>query len=153
MKTSDMLVLAGALILLQACESLVHGMSEEIAITTSPAGAELTLSDGQHCFSPCRLTASRSEVLSVTATKAECRIAHEQIVPAVTEEATDFGGILDYRLGGAYRLEPNPLTIPLICGRAAQRPPLDLTSEERDLIKEFGQSKSTGEYYPTLKTD
>ena len=153
MKTSNMMVLAGGLILLQACESLVHGTSVEISITTTPPEAELTLSDGQRCLSPCRLSASRSDILSVTATKAGCRTAHQQVIPAVTEEAAYFGGILDYRLGGAYRLEPNPLTITLICGTAATTPPLDLTSEERALINDFGRSKSTGEQYPVLKTD
>ncbi len=150
-KTSNLMALAAALVLLQACESLIHGTSEEISITTTPTGAMLVLSDGQRCTTPCRLTVARSEILTVTATKTGCRPAYGQLEPGVTEEATLFGSVYDYRLGGAYRLGPNPLSLTLICGKAAQLPPPGLTEEERELIRQFGTTGKTDEIYPLIQ--
>ncbi len=99
---------------------------------------------GSGCTSPCRLSSARTEVLTIIATKADCRPGHGRVVPAVTEEATLFGTIFDYWLGGAYHLKPAPLDLILICGEEAQRPPPGLTIEEGALIKDFVKPDDNG---------
>ena len=122
-----------------ACQSLTRGTSQDVAIETEPAGAEITLSDGQRCVSPCRLTMARYTVAEVTATKPGCRSAAGRLTSMVTEDATRFATIFDYQLGGAYDIAPNPLSLPLVCGEQARWSPPALTAEDEALLELFGQ--------------
>ena len=129
----------GILALTSACQSLSRGTSQDVAIVTEPTGATVQLSDGQRCTSPCRLTLPRYAVVEVTASAPDCRTAAARLTPTVTEDATIFGTVFDYQLGGAYDITPNPLTLSLICGEQARAYPPALTAEDEALLERFGQ--------------
>jgi hypothetical protein len=56
-----------------------------------------------------------------------------------------WGSVIDYQLGGAYDLEPDPLQVTLACGAEARRPSLGPTAEDLTLLQGFGQPiRTTG---------
>ena len=85
MRVWGLILLAGLSALVSACETIGRGTRQEIAIETVPAGAEVVLSDGQRCTSPCRLTANRYQSLTASISRPDCLRASEQIVPAVVD--------------------------------------------------------------------
>ncbi len=147
-RPSGLLLLASVAILVSACEYAFRGSEQEVSIQTEPAGAEIALSDGRHCTSPCRLTAARYRVLRATISKAGCRTTEEQLTPAVAKSVTNFGTVYDYQLGDAYDLEPNPLTVVLSCGNPIWPAPPTLTSGDEALIGEFTRLARTADETP-----
>ena len=136
-KTAGPVLLAGMLALLSACQSVDRGSHQEVTVETEPPGAAILLSDGQRCVSPCRLTLARYQVVTVTASKPGCRGAAGRLGPATTEAAAAPLGtatVYDYQLGGAYDLQPNPLTLTLICGEQARRHAPALSAEDQALL-------------------
>jgi len=141
-RTFGLVLLVGIMALISGCQSIARGTSQDVAIETEPAGASIALSDGQRCVSPCRLTVARYEVLEVTASKPGCRSAAGRLTPAVTEGAAavfGVGTVFDYQLGGAYDIEPHPLTLPLVCGEQALWHSPSLPAEDEALLERFGQ--------------
>ena len=55
------LLLLLALATLAACGMITHGTSQNIACTTSPAGARVRATDGTECTTPCALTLKRKK--------------------------------------------------------------------------------------------
>ena len=164
MKASGLVLLAGFALLVSACETLHRGTEQAVAIDTDPTGADIQLSDGQRCLSPCRLVVPRTQVLTVNVFKAGCLSARSRLSPSVTDDAITLGEIsdhpitvgpslyrtiYDYQLGGAYDITPQPLKIALTCGAAAQRPPLGLTARDKALLAEFENDNSQ----PALPSD
>ena len=140
-----MVLLSGIVALLSACQYLYRGSEQEVSIQTEPAGAEIALSDGRHCTSPCQLTVARYKALRASVSKPGCQSVEEQLVPAVTEDATIFGTIYDYQLGATYDIAPNPLTVAVACGDQIRQPPLALTPENEALLEEFSWLARTAE--------
>ena len=143
MKLWGSLLLAGLSVLVSACETIVRGTHQEVSIETVPAGASILLSDGQRCTSPCRLIAPRYQILTAHISRLDCRSTISHLVPAVSDDATVFGSVFDYQLGGAYDLDPKALRVNLVCGTEARQPPLGLTPEDDALLQEFGRPAPT----------
>ena len=155
MRLSGLALLAGAVFLVSACESLVRGTTQELAIRTEPAGADVMLSDGQRCTSPCQLTVPRYHEVRARIAKPGCRTALGLLNPAVNDDGIPLGRavdfqlelgprlyrtVYDYQLGGAYDIEPTPLTVTLVCGIAATEPRAPgLTAADEALLAEFGR--------------
>ena len=149
MKSWKLLLSAGLSILVAACGSIARGTQQEVVIETIPAGADVLLSDGQRCTSPCRITAPRYQGLTAHLSRPDCRPAEARLTPSVVEDITLFGSIYDFQLGGAYDLEPNPLSVTLICGEAAKRMVPGLTPEDEALLATFGKpAKVAGQAEP-----
>ncbi|MEI7606092.1 MAG: hypothetical protein WCJ64_01785 [Rhodospirillaceae bacterium] len=125
-----------------------------MTIETVPAGAEVTLSDGQHCTSPCRLDVPRYNEVRARIAKPGCRTALGQLSPAVGDDGISVGRVFDfqielgpllyrtlydYQLGGAYDITPTPLTVTLTCGAAAEPRAPGLTAADEALLAEFGR--------------
>ena len=133
------LAVAVVLGLTAGCQSLVRGTSQDVTIETEPAGASVQLSDGQRCTSPCRLTLPRSETVELSAAKAGCRTAAARLTPAVSEDGFVFATVFDHQLGGAYDIDPSPLTVTLACGADAESRAPGLTPADEALLSEFGR--------------
>ena len=56
-------------LLMPGCATVVRGITETLVIETSPANAQVSLSNGLTCFSPCSLTVKRKGPLEVTVEK------------------------------------------------------------------------------------
>ena len=93
MKTSGLALLAIVAPLASGCESIARGSEQSAVLQTEPAGADILLSDGQRCTSPCQLTVARYRTLTARISKPGCRTAFGQLVPGVTNELLTLGSI------------------------------------------------------------
>lgn len=117
--------LGGALLCvasLSACATVTRGTRQWYVIETDPAGAQVALSSGQTCVSPCRLKLKRRPGFTVTATMdgyepaeatVDSRIRGGGIAGAAGNVLVGgiIGGIVDGTNGSMNDLRPNPLHI------------------------------------------
>jgi hypothetical protein len=61
--------LAAASLLLPACATVTRGTKETFNITTTPSDAQVSLSNGQTCVSPCKLKLKRKNGFTATVKK------------------------------------------------------------------------------------
>lgn len=117
--------LAGVLLCaasLSACATITRGTRQNFVIETDPAGANVTLSTGQTCTSPCTLRLKRKHDFSVTATMAGYQDATAEVVSRMRAGGGAalagnlvaggvIGGVVDATNGSLNDLRPNPLRI------------------------------------------
>ena len=107
---------------LSACATITRGTSQNFVIETDPAGAQIALSTGQTCISPCRLHLKRKTAFTVTATMEGYQDGHAQVRSrmhsgggaALAGNAIFggvIGGVVDATNGSLRDLRPNPLRI------------------------------------------
>lgn len=106
---------ATAALCLSGCATIVRGTEQQVSINTNPNGAEVQLSNGQSCKSPCAITAKRDQSLQITVNKEGCQTQTASMVPQLAGGGVMLGGLIDYGTGAVYDLQPNPLTISLSC--------------------------------------
>lgn len=116
--------LAAASLLLPACATVTRGTSQKFSIETTPTAADVELSTGQTCVSPCQLKLKRKTGFSVTAKKEGYEPAK-----AVVDSRVRGGGVaggagnilaggligiaVDASSGAMNDLTPNPLQLTL----------------------------------------
>ena len=116
--------LVAASLLLPACATVTRGTKETFNIQTTPSEAEVALSTGQTCLSPCKLKLKRKDEFTVTATKAGYKPATAKVESKVKGGGVAgvagnvlLGGIIgaavDGSNGSMRDLTPNPLTLTL----------------------------------------
>lgn len=116
--------LVAASLLLPACATITRGTSQKYAIETTPTGANVALSTGETCVSPCQLKLKRKTEFTVTATKngyapATAAVASELKGGGIVGGAGNLllggviGGIVDGTNGSMMSLTPNPLRLTL----------------------------------------
>ena len=107
---------------LSACATITRGTRQWYVIETDPVGAQIALSSGQTCVSPCRLKLKRRPGFTVTATMdgyepAEATVDSRIRGGGVAGAAGNLlvggivGGIVDGTNGSMNDLVPNPLRI------------------------------------------
>lgn len=104
-----------ALIGLTGCATMIRGTEQQVSINTIPVGAQIQLSNGMSCVSPCTLTVPRNQSLTMTITREGCAPQTASMVPVLAGAGVILGGLIDYGTGAVYDLQPNPLTVTLIC--------------------------------------
>ena len=116
--------IAAASLMLPACATVTRGTKETFNIVTTPTAAEVALSTGQNCVSPCKLKLKRKHAFTVTAKKPGYRDATASVRSVVkgggvTAGAGNIliggviGGIVDGSNGAMKDLTPNPLNLTL----------------------------------------
>ena len=116
--------LAAAVVTLSACATITRGSSQKFNIVTTPTAADVKLSTGQTCVSPCDLKLKRKHGFVVTANKQGYQEAR-----AVIDSRIRGGGIaggagnllaggvvgivVDASSGAMNDLTPNPLQMTL----------------------------------------
>jgi len=111
-----------AVLMTAGCATVVNGFSQDLAVDSEPAGARVTLSNGQSCTTPCALSVPRNQPLVATIVKPGCNPVRQVLysVPRPGDagwfSSTVLYGAIDYELGGAYQVSPNPLAVRLFCG-------------------------------------
>ena len=113
-----------AVVILSGCASITRGTSESFVIETVPAGANVTLSTGLTCTSPCSLKVKRRGEFVVTIKKD----GYETITANVTSSIDGGGGAamagnvflggiigagIDAGTGAMHSHRPNPLVVTL----------------------------------------
>jgi len=93
---------------------MIRGTKQEISVNTTPVGAMVQFSNGQSCISPCKITASRKDSLSITITKEGYQPHTTTLIPSLSGGGVILGGLVDYGTGAVYDLQPNPYHVYLI---------------------------------------
>lgn len=115
-----------ALVLLFGCATVVRGGHETLHILSEPAGAEVLLSTGHYCVTPCSLEVKRKGDILVTFRKAGYRELNTAVISSIDGKSTALGttanlltlpiinDVVDYRVGANYSHKPNPLSVVLV---------------------------------------
>jgi hypothetical protein len=105
---------------LAACATMVRGTEEQVSVNTDPVGAKIRFSNGQDCVGPCTIKAKRNQSLQINISKDGCATQTATMVPSLAGAGVLLGGLIDYGTGAVYDLQPNPLTVTLVCGAAVR---------------------------------
>ena len=106
------------------CATVTRGTKETFNIQTTPDGADISLSNGETCVSPCKLKLKCKDEFTVTAKKpgykpatatVESKIKGGGVAGAAGNVLIGgiIGGIVDGSSGAMRDLTPNPLTLTL----------------------------------------
>lgn len=108
---------------LSACATVIRGTSQKFEIATVPPGADVELSTGQKCVSPCKLKLKRKTPFTATITKDGYQTATAEVESKFNGAGAGAGNILlggvvgalvDSGNGSMRGLKPNPLEVTLI---------------------------------------
>jgi len=114
------LVLAVVAIFLSGCATMIRGTEQEVSVNTNPVGAKVEFSNGQSCNSPCTIKAKRNQTLQITISKENCQNQTSTMMPVLAGGGVLMGSLIDYGTGAVYDLQPNPLTITLVCEKKSE---------------------------------
>lgn len=109
----------------QGCATITRGTTEAWTVESEPIGAEVTLSSGESCTTPCTLTKKRKDAFMVTIEKEGYETVRTQIQSQVAGAGAAgmagnvlVGGIIgvgvDAATGATKELKPNPLVIKMV---------------------------------------
>jgi hypothetical protein len=126
--------LAAACVLLSACATITRGTNQNFVVQSEPSEANVKLSTGQTCVTPCTLRMKRKSEFVVTVSK-EGYQTQETSVHGIVKGGGGaamagnviFGGLIgagvDASNGSMMNLKPNPLTVTLVPVASAQEAP------------------------------
>jgi hypothetical protein len=123
-RNSFALFLASLLPLATGCATITRGTTEAWTVDSRPQGADVRLSTGQECVTPCTLELKRKEAFTVVVSKAGYKTAKTQVISQVAGAGAAgmagnvlVGGIIgvgvDAATGATKELKPNPLMLEL----------------------------------------
>ncbi len=141
---SKILSSATAIIFLAGCATITRGTTDTLVITSDPPNAEVTLSNGLRCRTPCSLTVKRDENLVVKIVRDGYEPVEATVAPKVAGAGAAgmagnvllgglIGAAVDAGSGAMYDLVPNPLHVRLV--------PLDGTAPRKDEVPENGRTE------------
>lgn len=132
--------LAAAAVSLSACATVTRGTSQKYAIESTPTAAEVSLSSGQQCITPCQLKLKRKPGFTAVVKKqgyqtqtltVDSKLAGGGAVAGAGNLLLGgvVGGIVDGTNGSMNNLTPNPLRVILvpIIGLAPMVAPVEKT--------------------------
>ena len=122
--------LAAACVLLSACATITRGTNQNFVVESSPNEANVRLSTGQTCITPCTLRMKRKSEFAVTISKDGYQTQEAKVHGVVKGGGAAgmagnviFGGLIgagvDARNGSMMNLTPNPLQVTLLPAVAA----------------------------------
>lgn len=118
-----------AVTLLSGCATMIRGTEQQISVNTNPTGANVQFSNGQSCVSPCMIKTKRDQSLQITITKDGCHQQTATMMPALSGAGVMLGSFIDFGTGAVYDLQPNPLTVSLVCDRPVAATPSTSTPD------------------------
>jgi hypothetical protein len=125
--------LAAASLMLSACATITRGTSQKFNIESSPTAAEVSLSSGQQCITPCQLKLKRKPGFTAVVKKAgyqsqtltiDSKLGGGGAVAGAGNIILGgvIGGIVDGTNGSMNNLTPNPLKVTLVPAAAPVEP-------------------------------
>lgn len=130
--------LAAVSMLLPACATITRGTSQKYVIESTPAQADVALSTGQKCITPCRLKLKRKHGFTATFNKPGYETLQAQVKSKFSGGGAAagagnilaggvIGAVVDGTNGSMNNLVPNPLQVTLVplsgAGEASYAPP------------------------------
>jgi hypothetical protein len=138
---------AAAALLLPACATVTRGTSQKFVIESTPGEAEVALSTGQKCVTPCKLKLKRKHGFTATFTKP----GYEPLEAEVKSKFSGggaaagagnvliggvIGAVVDGTNGSLNDLKPNPLAVTLVAVADAAQPVADPVAATTDATAE-----------------
>jgi len=120
------LCLALLLVLPSGCATLTRGTTEAYQVISDPAGADVTLSSGETCITPCTLEKKRGETFAVKIEKdgyqpyeikvnsENCEIGQVALAGNLLLIGTVIWASIDTLSGATQELTPNPCQVKLV---------------------------------------
>lgn len=106
------------------CATITRGTTDQLAVESDPAGAQVTLSNGQEGITPASFTLPRKDPLTVTLRKDGYQEVTVKVNPEIGGGAAGLAGnvliggvvgaIIDPASGAIYDLKPNPVSVKLV---------------------------------------
>lgn len=117
--------LAAVSMLLPACATITRGTSQKYAIESEPSEAQVALSTGQKCTTPCKLKLKRKHGFTATFKKAGYETQEAQVKSKFSGGGAAagagnilaggvIGAVVDGTNGSMNNLTPNPLKVTLL---------------------------------------
>jgi hypothetical protein len=114
-----------ATLLLPACATVTRGTKQNFVIESTPAKAEVALSTGQKCTTPCKLKLKRKDGFTATFTKAGYQPVNAEVKSKLATGGAAagagnvlmggvIGAVVDGSNGSLNDLKPNPLKVELV---------------------------------------
>ena len=133
--------LAAATMMLPACATVTRGTKQKFVIETTPSEAQVALSNGVTCTTPCKLKLKRKPGFDARFTKAGYQPAEVHVRSKFSGGGAAagagniiaggiIGGIIDGSNGSMNNLEPNPLRVELVPIAAAAAPAAETMEAE-----------------------
>jgi hypothetical protein len=125
MKTAPIsILLVGVTLLIQGCATITRGTTEVLVVETTPSGADVNLSNGLRCTTPCALEVKRKSNLVIDITKPGYESARLNVLSEIAGAGAAgmagnvvLGGLIgagvDAATGATKRLVPNPVKVTL----------------------------------------
>jgi hypothetical protein len=118
-------LLAAIAVLGQGCATVTRGTTQAWTVETDPVGAQITLSSGETCQSPCTLKKRRKHGFGVNIRKPGYESVDTKVVASVSGAGAAgmagnviVGGLIgvavDASTGATKELKPNPLVVKLV---------------------------------------
>jgi len=134
------------------CATIVHGTTQNIPCTTTPAGATVRTTDGFKCTTPCNVTLKRKQDHTLTFEKEGCEpttVAVRSVLSGAVAGNILAGGLIgwgvDAASGGQYRLVPETLDVTLKTAAVAmESKPASGTGSVLEKMKELTALKENG---------
>lgn len=124
MKIISILLVTTTLFLTNGCATITRGRTTAFTVTSDPTNANVRLSSGLTCTTPCSLEMPRKDGFVVTISKEGYKIVNTNIISSVANSGAAsmagnvvFGGLIgagvDASTGAMNDLTPNPLHVVL----------------------------------------
>jgi hypothetical protein len=125
----------GATLVIGGCATITRGTNSNVGFDSQPSGAEVRLSNGLGCVTPCSLVVKRNEEFIASFTKGGYVGQQVEVKTKVAGDgAAGFagniiaGGVIgmgvDVATGGALEHTPNPVVVALEPDPARRGPPV-----------------------------
>ena len=129
-----MVALTVGTLALTGCATITRGTTEVLVVNTDPPGAQVQISDGHACTSPCSVELKRKHDYHVKIAKAGYEPVETDVMSQIVGAGAAgmagnvlVGGLIgvgvDAYTGATKGLKPNPLTVNLLPSAGSQAPP------------------------------
>ncbi len=134
-RTIALTALLSVLLLAGGCATMIRGTSENLMITSEPDGAQVKLSDGRACKTPCQMECKRNQTIILKFTKDGYQAESLTVCPTLAGAGVILGGVIDYGTGAVYSLQPNPAHVilnPIPAAAPSSQPSAESTAAAVD---------------------
>lgn len=108
---------------LSGCATVLRGTKQKFEVVTVPPGADVSLSNGVTCVSPCKLKLKRKDPFTATISMAGYQTVEIQVESKFNGGGAAagnlllggiIGGVVDATNGSLQTLRPNPINVTLV---------------------------------------
>lgn len=149
-KTVGFLCALAMIVLPTGCATITRGTSEVLIVETTPAGAEVEMSNGMRCKSPCSLEMKRKNNVVVDISKDGYEPVRVNVLSQIAGAGAAgmagnviLGGVIgagvDVATGATKQLKPNPVVVTL----APKAPTTKASETPGDAVLEMARQRCT----------